>query len=100
MKYFGSITGVGELLRNGVAFAEATYELEGFVRQKGQLTGTGEIGLEPSLAKRAVARKDLQLRIASGQILDLAVADGKMPAPNLFCVDISGNLPAEGDWRH
>ncbi|MBU1176363.1 MAG: hypothetical protein KKH72_13235 [Alphaproteobacteria bacterium] len=98
MKYLGRISGNGELLKNGVVFAGAAYELEGFVRQKGRLSGTGEISLTSSLAKGAMAQKDLQLRVADGQVFDLAVADGKRPAPNLFCVDITGDLPAEGDW--
>jgi hypothetical protein len=100
MKYLGSISGIGELLSNGVVFAGATYELDAFVRQKGQLSGTGEIGPTSSLEKGAMAQKNLQLRIVGGQVLNLAIADGKRPAPNLFCVDISGALPADGDWRH
>ncbi len=98
MKYLGSISGTGELLRDGVAFAGAAYELEGYVRQKGRLSGSGEISLTSSLEKGALTQSNLQLRVADGQVFDLAVADGKKPAPNLFCVDITGNLPSRGDW--
>ena len=100
MKYLGSISEIGELLSNGVVFADATYELDAFVRQKGQLSGTGEIGPTSSVGKSAMAQKDLQLRIAGGQVFNLAIADGKRPAPSLFSVDISGTLPADGKWRH
>lgn len=98
MKYLGSISGTGELLRNGVVVAGAAYELEGYIRQKGRLSGSGEISLTSSIEKAALTRRDLQLRVANGQVFDLAVTDGKMLAPNLFCAEITGDLPAGGDW--
>ncbi len=100
MKYLGSTSGTGMLLCDGVAYADATYEIEGFMRIKGQMSGTGEIGLEPGLATGAIAHKDLQLRIADGQVIDLAVADTKKRTPNRILVDISGALPASGAWRN
>ncbi len=100
MKYLGSIAGTGVLLSDGIAYADATYELEGFMRKKGQMTGSGEIGLKSVFVKGAIARKDLQLRIADGQLLDLAIADTKTCAPDRIVVDISGSLPVKGDWRH
>ena len=98
MKYLGSISGTGELLKNGVVVAGAAYELEGYVRQKGRLSGSGEISLTSFVGNAALTEKDLHLRVAGGQVFDLVVADGKRLAPNVYGVDITGDLPADGDW--
>lgn len=100
MKYLGSISGTGMLLCDGIAYADATYEIDGFMRIKGQTSGTGEIGLVTGFATEAIAHKDLQLRTADGRVLDLAVANTKTRIPNRISVDISAGLPAAGDWFH
>ena len=100
MKYLGNISGRGALQLDGVAIADTTYELEGYVQRKGSVTGSGEIALSSEVLQRVIDRPNLQLLTSNGHLLDINFSDKKVRAGAHIHVDVYGDLPAEDGWRH
>jgi len=100
MKYLGSISGNGVLQHDGVGIADATYELEGYVRRVGSVTGSGEIGLAAETLQNVIDTSDLQLLTSNGHLLDIKFSDKKVRSGTHIHVDVTGDLSAESDWRH
>jgi len=99
MKYLGNISGRGVLQHEGVEFADATYELEGYVQRAGSVTGSGEIGLAAAALQSVIDQPNLQLRTTNGHLLDIKFSDKKIRAGNHIHVDVSGDLPAAREWH-
>lgn len=99
MKYLGSISGRGTIQHDGVKIADATYELEGYVQRVGSIMGSGEIGVAPEVLKSVIDQPNLQLLTSNGQVLNIKFSDKELRAGDHIHVDVSGDLPAESDWR-
>jgi len=100
MKYLGSISGRGVLRHDGVGIADATYELEGYARRVGNVTGSGEIGVASSALQSVIDQPHLQLLTSNGHLLDITFSDKKIRAGGHIHVEVSGDLPAGEVWRH
>ena len=100
MKYLGSICGQGVLEHDGVGIAAATYEVEGYLQQSGRITGSGEIAVAPDVLQSVIDQPGLQLLTSNGCLLDIKFSDRNICAGDYMNVDVSGNLPAVGDWHH
>ena len=100
MKYLGNICGRGVLEHHGVGIAAATYEVEGYLQRSGSIRGSGEIAVAPNVLQRVIDQPGLQLLTSNGFLLDIEISDKKISAGDYIAINVSGNLPAEEDWRH
>ncbi len=101
MRYLGSIAGSGTILRDGVEVARATYEFEGFLRPRGGVTCSGEIGAAPPFLHSVFGLRGLQLRTDAGRLLEIRFSDKELAASaSVAQVDVTGDLPElPAEWR-
>jgi len=101
MQYLGRISGSGLLTRDGDAVARASYEFEGFLRPRGIIVSSGEIGVSPSALKAVFGRPGVQLRTDDGRLLDLRFSDKELRhADDVAQVEVTGDLPGSPtEWR-
>ncbi|MGA2485605.1 MAG: hypothetical protein ABSF49_06420 [Roseiarcus sp.] len=101
MQYLGRISGSGLLTRDGDAVARASYEFEGFLRPRGIIVSSGEIGVSPSALKAVFGRPGVQLRTDDGRLLDLRFSDKELRhADDVAQVEVTGDLPGSpAQWR-
>lgn len=100
MKYLGTISGNGVLLHKGKEIAGASYELEGYVRRAGSVTGSGEIELTPAALRTVIRKSGLKLLTGNNHLLDIKFVDKKVSADTYIHVDVAGDLPVEDAWLH
>ncbi|WP_193178126.1 hypothetical protein [Oricola nitratireducens] len=100
MRYIGEISGNGTLKCEGVDIASASYDFESYSRKTGGLTGSGEITLAPEALKSCFGRSGVQLMTEDGRMFNLTFPEKLMREPNVAHVVVSGDLPAERNWRH
>ena len=100
MKYLGGMRGTGHLLCGDGPIARTAYELDGYVSNTGDVTGSGELHLPAAALEGAFGRPDLQLQTEDGRLFKLRFS-GKRPDPGdeWAHVDIMGVLPGEAGWR-
>lgn len=95
MRYLGRIAGSGLLTCDGEAIARASYEFEGFMRQKGVVTSSGEIRLSAIDLKTVFGRRDIQLLTDDGHLLDLRFSEKALrSAVDVAQVEVTGDMPS------
>lgn len=100
MKYLGSISGRGVIQHDGVAIAEATYELEGYVQQVGGVTGSGEIGLNQVELQAVLEQSEVHLLTSENHLLKIRFSDKKIRAGAYVHVSVTGDRLAKEEWQH
>lgn len=94
MRYLGRIAGSGLLTMDGQAIARAAYDFEGFMRQKGVVTSSGEIKLAPMDLKSVFGRRNIQLLTEDGHLLDLRFSEKALhSAVDVAQVEVTGDMP-------
>ncbi len=101
MQYLGRIAGSGLLMRDGETVARASYDFEGFSRQRGVVVSSGEINLAPSDLRTVFGRAGVQLLTDDGRLLDLRFSDKELRTANdVAQVEVTGDLPgSSAEWR-
>lgn len=102
MRYLGGMSGTGVLKCNGEEIARATYDFDGFFKERVGVTSSGEIGADAETLRGVFGRKDIQLLTDDGRLLNLTFsAKDLSPESQVAHVDVSGQLPsASQTWRH
>lgn len=100
MKYLGRIEGEGTLTAGGVHVDTATYEIDGFLKPKIGVSGSGEIRASANALSRVFGRRDIQIVTGDGRRIDVRFSERKMaPGARVAHVELSGALPtARADW--
>jgi hypothetical protein len=101
MQYLGRIIGDGTLTANGETIDRADYEIDGFLKAKIGVSGSGEIRASADALRRVFGRRDVQIVTGDGRHIDVRFSDRKMtPGARVAHVELSGALPtARADWR-
>ncbi len=101
MKYLGRISGAGQLLRGGEAFARASFDFEGFIGPRGVDRCSGEIALLATARPVDFDARDVQLRTDDGRLLNLTFRDKQVRwHDDRAEVDVTGDLPTSPEeWR-
>jgi hypothetical protein len=100
LRYLGGMSGSGVVTQNGKTITPATFDLEGYFRAVGGVTGSGEIQLPAGVLKDLFGRTDLQLLTDQGCVLDLSFSVSKLiPTGDVAHVDVTGAM-APGDWGY
>ncbi|RCS21884.1 hypothetical protein DUT91_21515 [Phyllobacterium salinisoli] len=101
MRYLGRIRGAGFIKSNGDTMASVHYDLDGYLMKPGHVTGSGEIRMAPEALRQALGRNDLSLLTEDGRLLSLRFSEKLLPeASETAHVDVSGELPAQAEWRN
>lgn len=100
MRYLGRITGGGVLVAGGERIGDATYDIDGFLKAKIGISGSGEIRASADAIMRVFGRRDVQIVTADGKRMDLRFSERKTaPGARVAHVEVSGALPAAvKDW--
>lgn len=100
MQYLGGIHGAGALKCKNDTLARADYDFDGFVRNPGEVTGSGEIRMAPDTLRQVFGRKDLHLLTDDGRLLSIRFSEMQLPvASDSAHVDVAGDLPPQSGWR-
>jgi len=101
MQYLGGLSGAGVLTCGEETLARADYEFDGFLTNRGQVTGCGEIRMAPEALRDAFGRKDLFLRTDDGRLLSLRFSEKRLAsASDIAHVEVDGQLPLVAEWCH
>ena len=101
MRHLGKLSGGGTLKCDGQEVARASYDFDGFLRGRFDVTCSGEIRLAAEALKRVFARRGVQLLTDDGRLLDLRFsARGPQSATDVAYVDVSGELPTTRQGWH
>lgn len=101
MRYLGGIHGAGALKCKDETLARAEYDFDGFLKKPGEVTGSGEVRMAPDTLQQAFGREDLHLLTDEGRLLSIRFSEKKLPpASDSAHVDVTGDLPAQSEWRH
>lgn len=99
MRYLGGLSGSGDLTCGDRTVARAEYDFDGYLVKAGQVVCSGEIRLADGALDRVFGRSDVTLVTDDGRHLSLRFSRlGR--AGDAAHVDVAGELPAAGDWRH
>jgi hypothetical protein len=99
MQYLGKISGHGVLQRMGRALADATYEIEAFQHNKGLVKASGEISLDRNMSKGLAGVSRMQLRIDTGELLEIKRPDAERPVSRQFDFEVVSDLTRVGNWK-
>ena len=101
MQYLGVLRGTGKLKCGDEILASADYDFEGFRTRQGGVTGGGELRMRPDALRLVFGRADLHLLTDDGRLLRLRFSEKQLPdSSDSTHVDVTGDLPAQSDWRH
>ncbi|MER2604390.1 MAG: hypothetical protein ABTQ29_01005 [Siculibacillus sp.] len=102
MRYLGRLTGHGVVTLDGNDVARAAYDIDGFTRPPGGVTGSGEIRLDAAALQSVFGRRGVHLRTDDGRLLGLRFSEKTLrPDVDVAHVDVSGDLPATAvAWTH
>ncbi len=102
MRYLGAISGSGVIKCNGESIARASYDFDGFFKERVGVTSCGEIQLSAVALKGVFGRRDVQLLTDDGHLLDLRFSEKELhAASDVAHVDVTGDLPTSAhNWRH
>lgn len=101
MRYLGELRGTGNIKRGERTIGRADYEIDGYLAKLGQVTGCGEIRMPPESLGEVFGRNDVQLQTEDGRLLGLRFSEKQLRAESEGAhVDVSGDLPLAGEWRH
>jgi hypothetical protein len=102
MRYLGGISGGGVLKCNGEEIARASYDFDGFFKERFGVTCCGEIQASASALRDVFGRKGVQLLTDDGRLLDLRFSEKELfAASDVAHVDVTGELPTTPQtWRH
>jgi hypothetical protein len=101
MHYLGGLRGAGVLTCGEETLARADYEFDGFLTNRGEVTGCGEIRMSPEALRAAFGRKDLFLQTDDGRRLGLRFSEKRLSSPSdIAHVEVDGGLPRPSEWSH
>lgn len=101
MQYLGRISGDGTLTAGGERVDSASYEIDGFVKAKIGVSGSGEIRASALALRQVFGRRDIQIVTVDGRRIDVRFSEKKIqPGARVAHVELSGALPtARADWQ-
>ena len=102
MNYLGRLHGAGLLMLGDAPIERTDFDLDGYVLNGGQVTGSGEIRLSAAALQSVFGRSDLLLQTDDGLHLKLRFSDRRLSANAAAAhVDVISELPkaAAADWR-
>jgi hypothetical protein len=102
LRHLGNLSGLGAVQQHGKEIARASYDFDGYYRERVGVTCNGEIQASPDVLQQLFGQPDLQLLTEQGRLLDFNFSDKALPAESdVAHVDVTGNLPVTpDDWRH
>ncbi|TAL76476.1 MAG: hypothetical protein EPN75_14365 [Beijerinckiaceae bacterium] len=101
MRYLGSLSGNGVIMRDGEDVGRAAYDFDGFLQPKIGITSSGEIRIEAVILQSVFGRNDIQLRTDDGRLFALRFSEKKLlAAAESAHVEVTGELPVQQDWHH
>lgn len=101
MQYLGGLRGIGMLTCGHEALAEADYDFDGYLTNRGEVTSCGEIRMCPQRLREIFGRNDLTLRTADGRLLRLRFSEKKLATASCAAhVEVAGDLPSASEWCH
>jgi hypothetical protein len=99
MKYLGVLRGNGVLLAGDETMGPVAYEIEGYTLRPGEITGSGDLRMEPDDLARAFGQRGLRLRTDDGRELSVRFTARKLASQSSTAhADVTGDLPAAAAW--